>query len=555
MDKYEEWFNKGVENFKNKEFRQAIECFNEALKLNEDDSNLFLSLGFIYFQIRENEKALEYFKRAVKLDDRLLIGWEQIGIIYMDELEYNKAIQSFQKILEFAPDYKKAAKMTAVCKRQISLFSILKPQLEELSEPLREKFLQGIRLANQGKNYESNILYKEVIDVNPNFSPTWTWLATNLSNSGEFELAIDHFNKAIDLAPNDFMAWANKGLALNRLNRFEEAIKCYDRAIEINPQYSSSWNNKGLALKDLKRYEESIECFDQSISVNPNLEFGWLNKAEVLVKLGRPEEAIECYKETLKLNPSINRAKEMIDHLRIEISMADARFTGKIESIINGKNYCPRCSEKDYTNSPLCPNCGFEMDSINIDAFIEDAIKLENIGEFEQAIYIINQVLNVNPTNGHACFLKGKALVALTDTKTAKIFFQKAQHFGFHDSSLILLSLTGGSINPKLEKPEFSLERIEQLDVNSSVVSPNEEDWNYEGTSRQMLGFFEEAYKCFEKSLEVNPSYTPAFRNKERLITIFQGNSNKSNQVEICKNCGSQIKINHKFCINCGKKL
>ena len=365
MKKYDEWFNEGVDHIQNNEFKQALECFEEALRLNKNDHKLFSSLGFIYYNFGENEKAIEYFKRAVKLNNQDLFAWLQIGIIYMDTLEFEKAIHSFQKILEFTPGYGQAKNMIALCLRQIPVFSNLKPQLEKLNETLRMKFLQGIKLHNKGKYYEAELAFKEVIKGAPNFSPVWTWLATNSSNSGKFEEAIDHFNKAINLSPNDFRAWCNKGLTLNRLKRFEEALKCYDKAIEINPQYSSAWNNKGLAFKELKRFHESIACFDQSISANPNLEFGWINKAEVLVKIGRDEEAIECYKEALKLNPSRKRAKEMIDHLKIKTSMVDINSTGKVSFEIK-LEYCPNCGEKDYTNSPFCPTCGFEKKSKSV---------------------------------------------------------------------------------------------------------------------------------------------------------------------------------------------
>ncbi len=125
--------------------------------------------------------------------------------------------------------------------------------------------------------------------------------------------------------------------------------------------------------------------------------------------------------------PYQERAKEMIDRLKSHVVFVDTGKTGPIKTIVDGRVYCPRCGKKNYTNSPVCQYCGELMGSFDIRTAMEKAVELENIGQFEQAISLFDQILNVSPANAEACFYKGKALVAIGDFEHASIFLSKAK--------------------------------------------------------------------------------------------------------------------------------
>lgn len=50
---------------------------------------------------------------------------------------------------------------------------------------------------------------------------------------------------------------------------------------------------------------------------------------------------------------------------QVKTSMVDINSTGKVSFEIK-LEYCPNCGEKDYTNSPFCPTCGFEKKSKSV---------------------------------------------------------------------------------------------------------------------------------------------------------------------------------------------
>jgi len=55
-----------------------------------------------------------------------------------------------------------------------------------------------------------------------------------LDEVGQYEQALDYYNKALALDPRNAIVWNNKGNALCKLGRSEEAIECYDKALTVN---------------------------------------------------------------------------------------------------------------------------------------------------------------------------------------------------------------------------------------------------------------------------------------------------------------------------------
>ena len=53
---------------------------------------------------------------------------------------------------------------------------------------------------------------------------------------GEYENALDSFQKAVSCNPNDPDLWNLKGIALRSLGRYNEAIECFNKSLEIDPR-------------------------------------------------------------------------------------------------------------------------------------------------------------------------------------------------------------------------------------------------------------------------------------------------------------------------------
>jgi len=51
--------------------------------------------------------------------------------------------------------------------------------------------------------------------------------------------------------------------------QYDDALNLFQKAILLNQNDPDLWNLKGIALRSLGRYDEAISCFNKSLSIDP----------------------------------------------------------------------------------------------------------------------------------------------------------------------------------------------------------------------------------------------------------------------------------------------
>ncbi|MEL6496514.1 MAG: tetratricopeptide repeat protein [Cyanobacteria bacterium J06623_7] len=125
-----------------------------------------------------------------------------------------------------------------------------------------------------------------------------------LIEAGEYEAAIDAFDRAVSQRSDFAQAWTNRGFAQGKLSKhLEENFSSCVQATDVAPDFAEAWNCRGLARFDLKQYEKALEEYNKAISVDPDFYRGWFNKGQVLLKLEQAREAENATREVLTIKP------------------------------------------------------------------------------------------------------------------------------------------------------------------------------------------------------------------------------------------------------------
>lgn len=318
----------------------------------------------------------------------------------------------------------------------------------------------------------------------------------------KFEEAIEIFDKYLEIDSVNLDAWYYKATTLHNLNQYKEEILCYDKIIEIEPN-EAAWYNKGFALGFLRRYEEAIECFKKVLELNPDDEEAWLNQGLAFYNLQKYEQALACYTKITDLNPEHKEAwyrKGMT-----------AGALGKFEEAI-------RYHEK-----------ALKIDPNFINALFAKGMALELLRKHSKAIVCYDKTIDIDPMFIHAWYRKGIALVSLRDYKEAikcmeaaleiDPYFEEARHqidtiIGFLESSQerIPRVITRDEVEKEINEIEGNFfENPEEIIRNcENALKKNPKDkveWLCKGRALYELKEFEEALKCFEKALEIDPSF------------------------------------------------
>ena len=125
---------------------------------------------------------------------------------------------------------------------------------------------------------------------------------------GEFDRAIEDFDKAIKLNPEYALAYNNRGVAYSDLDRDEEAIADYNKAIELDPTLAGAYNNRGLAYYSLEKYRKAESDYKKAIELDQNFDIAHANLGDSLFMTEDYDNAEEEYREAINLKGDIDSA-------------------------------------------------------------------------------------------------------------------------------------------------------------------------------------------------------------------------------------------------------
>ncbi len=138
----------------------------------------------------------------------------------------------------------------------------------------------------------------------------------------EYENSIDYCSQLIKTDKVNRASWLYRmGCILSAIGNYEEAIDYYNKAISMIPTYPtcdhlSIMYAKARALYIEGDYNESFRLCNQAIELALTNRFEskefWLMKGQILFTKNRYEEAIDCYKQSLLIKDDFMPALEKI---------------------------------------------------------------------------------------------------------------------------------------------------------------------------------------------------------------------------------------------------
>lgn len=132
---------------------------------------------------------------------------------------------------------------------------------------------------------------RRAIELNPTFAAAYCGLGDSLNYEGEYDRAIEQFQRAVDLGAHDPQRWAflsYGALALIFAGRYEEAVDWADRAITVpNCQYWAT-AHKVVALAHLDRSDDTVRAVASLAAENPAFTIEYARRKLFFLK--RPEQ-------------------------------------------------------------------------------------------------------------------------------------------------------------------------------------------------------------------------------------------------------------------------
>ncbi len=212
-----DWYKKGYDAYYAKEYENAIIYFNNAIQLNPDYADAFVSRGSAKSNLNDYTGAIEDYNKAIQLNPDDADAYYNRGIAKRKLQDYTGAIADYNKAIQLKPDYADAYNNRGTAKYNIQDYN---GAIED---------------------------YNKAIQLNPDYAIKLNpWVARAYNKIGEillelysYNIAIANFNQAIQLNPNYAEAFYNRGFAKRELKDKYGACADYSKAGELG--YSDAY--------------------------------------------------------------------------------------------------------------------------------------------------------------------------------------------------------------------------------------------------------------------------------------------------------------------------
>jgi len=172
-----------------------------------------------------------------------------------------------------------------------------------------------IRIAIAVSLVHGLILYETVLVKAENTGGEYYNSGNRKISAGDYQGAIEDFNKAITLDPNYVYSYIYRGVARYELGDYKQSISDFNKAIEIEPAEEVAYYHRGIARMKLGDYGQAILDFNKSIQIKPT----WRTFSErgfVKEKLGDYTGAIQDYNKAIEVVSSELEKKDSLEAAR-----------------------------------------------------------------------------------------------------------------------------------------------------------------------------------------------------------------------------------------------
>jgi len=138
----------------------------------------------------------------------------------------------------------------------------------------------------------------------PRLADAYTCLGNVDRGTGQYENAVDQFQKATTLDPTSDDAFRGLADVYQKLNKISDGEATFRKAISLRPQYWDGYNWLGVFYWQQGRYDDATKMFTEVISLTPDNFRGYSNLGGIYVLQGRYQEAIPMLEKSVSIRPT-----------------------------------------------------------------------------------------------------------------------------------------------------------------------------------------------------------------------------------------------------------
>ncbi|NWX89847.1 BBS4 protein, partial [Nothoprocta pentlandii] len=283
--------------------KAAIEVYNEAAKLSEQDWEISHNLGVCYMYLKHFNKAQDQLNNALELNKHELT-YMMLGKIHLLEGETEKALEVYKKAVEFSPESTELLTNLGLLYLQLGDYQ---KAFEHLGNALtydptnyKATLAAGSMMQSHGDFDVALAKYKAVASAAPESPPLWNNIGMCFFGKKKYVAAISCLKRANYLAPFDWKILYNLGLVHLTMQQYASAFHFLSAAISFQPKMGELYMLLAVALTNLEDIENAKLSYEQAVALDKSNPLVNLNYAVLLYNQGDKKGALCQYQEMEK---------------------------------------------------------------------------------------------------------------------------------------------------------------------------------------------------------------------------------------------------------------
>lgn len=265
-------------------YKLAIEDLETALKMNPKKGIYLIKLADAYFGNNQTYKAKETYLKAIEKNPHDAEVYFKTGQFFLFVKEYDDAKRYLNEALIEDESYPK-------------VYFFIAQAFKETQDTVK-----------------AIEFYKKAVQIDAGDYDAYLQLGQLYTNQKNPE-ALKYLDAAINTDDGTDEAWYARGFYYQQVGNFEKAIQDYQKTITLNPYHAFAYYNAGYIYFSKQNWDMATRHFELAFKANEEYEkpiymLGLTKESQNL-----KDEALTYYKRCLQLNPDFDLAKEGIKRL------------------------------------------------------------------------------------------------------------------------------------------------------------------------------------------------------------------------------------------------
>ena len=241
-------------------------------------------------------------------------------------------------------------------------------------------------------------------------APEWVDKLRELMGRDEWEMAVSVATVMLpgkEGARERATLYGIRGVARSRMEEYDDAIADFTRALEIDGENARLYDERGVAFDEKGEHDLAVADLDKAVELQHDFVDGYYHRGEARANRGEFKLAISDFTRALKINdrdPAIYCARGFV---RVETG-ANARVIADLTRALE-----------------LAEEFGDDMSDWT-GAYYQRAMAYQMTDKPELAVVDLDFVLNAEPDNFAAHFLRGEVYLDMKQYEPAIADFRQA---------------------------------------------------------------------------------------------------------------------------------